>query len=105
MSIALIDPHYVFGASVSNCKNAVTFVNNETVVYPAGASLVLFDTIHHSQNLIIGTNRLKPLTAMAISHNRRYVAVAEEAIDNQEEKQPLVTVYDTQVGYFIIIIN
>jgi len=105
MSISVVSPYYMFGATVTACKNTIDFVNNATVVYPAGASLVLYDTDQRSQTLIIGTSRSRPLTALAVTPNRRYIAVAEQAINSDSENtdfQPIVTVYDAQVRVHFI---
>lgn len=101
MSIAVINPHYMFGATVASCKNAIEFVNNETVVYPAGASIVFYNMEQRSQNLVIDSDHPKPLTALAITPNRRFLAVAEQAAHADSEYddfQPTITVYDVQVN-------
>ena len=90
----------MFGATVACCKNAIDFVDSQTVVYPAGASLVLYNMGLHSQNIITGTDRTRPVTALAVTPNRRFVAVAEQALASEavgSDYQPVITVYDITV--------
>mgnify|MGYP001221119778 CR=1 FL=1 len=57
------------------------------MVYPAGATIVVYNTDTRTQRFIMGPEGAV-YTAMAVSPNRRYVAVAERGV------VPAVSIYD-----------
>eukprot|EP00964_Phaeocystis_antarctica_P140150 scaffold104937_cov75-Phaeocystis_antarctica.AAC.10 len=62
-----------------------------TVLYPAGHNVVIFNTEQKTQRFISGTEKTEGITAIAVSPNKKYVAVAERAAEGEKA---LVTVFD-----------
>ncbi|CAH8529883.1 unnamed protein product [Dicrocoelium dendriticum] len=86
--LALAQLRHIFGYR-TGITGSIVFHDEQTVVYPCGSNLVLFNTEQKSQKFIAGLDKSLGMTAMAISPNRRYVALAEKAVD-----RPVITVYD-----------
>ena len=63
----------------------------ETVIYPSGHNVVIFNTEQKTQKFIPGTENTEGITAMAVSPNHKYVAVAERA---KEGEKAQVTIFD-----------
>uniref|UniRef100_A0A183SVB8 WD_REPEATS_REGION domain-containing protein n=1 Tax=Schistocephalus solidus TaxID=70667 RepID=A0A183SVB8_SCHSO len=70
-------------------NNALAFKDEQTLVYPCGANLVLYNIDHKTQKFIHGLEKSDGMTSMAMSPNRRYVALAEKT-----EERPLIVIYD-----------
>ncbi|XP_045137805.1 cilia- and flagella-associated protein 57-like [Portunus trituberculatus] len=70
---AEVEPEYVFGVrgEVAGC---VVHVDPQTVAYPAGALLVLHNTVTHRQEFISLAEEARP-TVLAISPKRQYLCV------------------------------
>ncbi len=83
---AILEPAHCFGLK-ADVRDNICFVDEQTVVYPAGATLVVYNTDTRTQRFIAGSEGAV-FTAMAVSPNRRYVAVAERG------PVPVVSVYD-----------
>eukprot|EP00736_Rhodelphis_marinus_P001057 Rmarinus@m.11291 len=87
MSIAALLHRHAFGVK-SNVKNNIHFAEETIVTYPAGHNVVLYNTEQKTQKFIPGTEKQEGATAMCISPNRKYVAVAERG------EKPIINVYD-----------
>ena len=61
------------------------------MLYPAGHNIVIFNAEQKTQKFIPGTDNTEGITAMAVSPNHTYVAVAERA---KEGEKAQVTVFD-----------
>lgn len=48
-------------------------------MYPAGSTLVIYNTATREQKFIPGSHGAEGFTAMAVSPNRRYIAAAEKS--------------------------
>ncbi|PAA67586.1 hypothetical protein BOX15_Mlig006712g2, partial [Macrostomum lignano] len=92
MSIAGIQLRHAFGLRTGVAGN-IYFVDEQTVVYPCGNSIVLHNVDQKTQRFISLSEKCAGITAMAVSPNRRFVAVAEAA---RAEEKPLIHVYDVQ---------
>ncbi|CAD7922808.1 unnamed protein product [Amoebophrya sp. A25] len=77
----------------SDVKHNVHFFEETQLVYPAGHTTVLL--YDKSQRFFPGTDGTEEITCMAISPNKRYLAVAEKATKVEGDK-PIVTIYDLQ---------
>uniref|UniRef100_A0A5K3FEL7 WD_REPEATS_REGION domain-containing protein n=1 Tax=Mesocestoides corti TaxID=53468 RepID=A0A5K3FEL7_MESCO len=69
--------------------NSVLFKDEQTVIYPCGSNLILYNLERKSQKFIPGLEKSNGMTAMAISPNRRYIALAEKTDDG-----PCIVIYD-----------
>jgi WD40 repeat protein len=87
MSIAVAQPKSIFGLR-SGVANNIAYHAEQTIVYPAAAYLVLYNMDNKTQKFIAASEKSEGMTAMAVSPNRRYVAIAEKG-----EKATIV-VYD-----------
>lgn len=76
MALASLIPHHVFGLKAS-LRDALHFVDDTTVIYPAGHNLVFWSTDQKSQKIISGTPDADGISAIALTPNRKQVAVAE----------------------------
>ncbi|CAH0549034.1 unnamed protein product, partial [Brassicogethes aeneus] len=78
----------VLGVTVSN-NAALTSDNTGIIAYPAGCTVVLFNTVTERQSHIINVNR-KTITSLAFSSCGRYIVTGECG------HQPAVRVWDLQ---------
>lgn len=88
MSIGIAQIKQVIGirANVSNC---IAYQDEQTIVYPAGSNVVIYNIDQKTQKFIQNSEKSSALTTMCVSQNKRYIAIAEKIGD-----KPLVTVYD-----------
>jgi len=87
MSIAIAQTRHMFGMKPGVSGN-ICYHDEQTIVYPAGANCILYNIDQKSQKFIPGTDRGEGMTALAVSPNRRYVAIAEKG------EKPTITIYD-----------
>lgn len=90
MSIAVAQLKYSFGLKGEVKQNA-SYIDEQTIIYPAGTNLVLFNIDQKTQRFLPFSQGGDGASAMAISPNRRYAAIAERHPD-----KPSVTVFDLQ---------
>ena len=88
--MATLVPRHAFGLK-RDVKNNIWYVDENTVVYPCGHLLVIYNTETKQQKFIPGTEGVEAMTALALAPNRRCVAVAERAADGG---RGTVSVYD-----------
>jgi len=96
MAISLATPRYVFGASVSCFASALAYTDNQAIIYPAGSCLIAYNIDQREQRILMGSENSRPVTALAITPNRRFVAVAEMGIADSEHERASIIVYDVQ---------
>ena len=87
MSIAIAQARHIFGINPTITGN-VFYHDEQTIVYAVGAQCVLYNIDQKEQRFISGSEKSDGITAIAVSPNRRYVAIAEKG------EKPTVTVYD-----------
>ena len=87
MSIATALPRHVFGLR-ADVANNVCYLDEQTIVYPSGSNCVLFNIDQKSQRFIPSSDKGGNMTAMAVSPNRRYIALAEKG------EKPSIAIYD-----------
>ena len=85
-----MSPRHTFGLK-ADVKDNVHYLDEQTVLYPAGHNVVIFNTEQKTQRFISGTEKTEGITAIAVSPNKKYVAVAERAAEGEKA---LVTVFD-----------
>lgn len=69
--------------------NSVLFKDEQTVIYPCGSNLILYNLERKNQKFIPGLEKSNGMTAVCISPNRRYAALAEKTDDG-----PCIAIYD-----------
>ena len=69
---------HVFGAK-GDVRDNVHFLDETTVLYAAGNQIVLHHVESNTQRFIPGAPDAEGITALALSPNRKYLAIAERA--------------------------
>ena len=90
MSIAVLQPRYTFGLKGEVSQN-VSYLDEQNIIYPAGTNLVLYNIDQKTQKFLSFSQGGEGATAMAVSPNRRYVAISEK-----QQDKPTVTIFDLQ---------
>lgn len=88
MSIGIAQIRQIVGLR-GNTSNCIAYQDEQTVVYPAGANIVLYNIDQKTQKFIPCSEKSTALTTVCISPNRRYIALAEKVAD-----KPQVNIYD-----------
>lgn len=88
MSVGIAQIKNIIGVR-DNVTNSIAYQDEQTIVYPAGSNIVIYNIDQKSQKLIPISEKSNGLTTMCISQNKRYIAIAEKIVD-----KPLVTIYD-----------
>lgn len=86
----MLAPRHTFGIK-ADVKDNICYLDEQTVLYPSGNNIIIFNTEQKTQKFIAGTENTEGITAMAVSPNHKYVAVAERA---KEGEKAQVTIYD-----------
>ena len=60
---------------------ALRFYDEQTVVYPAGHNTIIHNLEQRTQKFLTGTEKSEEITAMCVSPNKKFVAVAEKVRD------------------------
>jgi len=87
MAIAIAQSRHIFGLK-SGVNGNICYHDEQTIVYPSGANCILYNIDQKVQKFIPGTDKSEGMTALAVSPNRRYVAIAEKL------EKPTITIYD-----------
>uniref|UniRef100_UPI003F9B7866 cilia and flagella associated protein 57 isoform 8 n=1 Tax=Danio rerio TaxID=7955 RepID=UPI003F9B7866 len=69
-------PSHVFGLR-AGVKNNLLYLDEQTIIFPCGNNCVRYNIDQKFQRFIPGTERSQGMHALAISTNRRYLAVSE----------------------------
>jgi len=89
MSTAVIEPVQVFGVD-SDVPSNVCFIDEQDVVYPAGSTIVIYNRETKEQRFISESEGCRGFSAIAVSPNKRYIAVAEK------RDTPRISIFDLQ---------
>jgi len=81
-------PNFIAGLA-EKIRDSVFFQDDNTVVYPVGHNVCVYDIEERKQKLISGLDGTERICALAVSRSKRYLAVAE-----QTDKTPIISVYD-----------
>ena len=87
MSIAQAQPRHIFGLKSTVAGN-ISYHDEQTIVYPSGSNCILYNIDQKAQKFIPGSDKTEGMTSMAVSPNRRYIAVAERG------EKAIITIYD-----------
>ncbi|KAJ3117421.1 Cilia- and flagella-associated protein 57 [Phlyctochytrium bullatum] len=88
MSIAAVAHRHVFGLK-GDVKDNIAYLDEQTVLYPAGSNAILYNTETKTQKFIPVTDRCEGITAMAVAASKRNAAIAERGVD-----KPVAVIYD-----------
>ncbi|KAM8756594.1 cilia- and flagella-associated protein 57 [Acanthopagrus schlegelii] len=110
MATVVAQSHFIFGLR-TGVSNNLCFFDEQTVVFPSGNNCVCYNTVQRTQRFIQGSEKSQGMRALAISANRRYLAVSEcgeratiTVFDLQHEqgrKRKVLTAGDTPVQEFV----
>ncbi|KAL1279856.1 hypothetical protein QQF64_014456 [Cirrhinus molitorella] len=89
MATVVAQSHYIFGLR-TGVRNNLLYYDEQTVIFPCGNNCVRYNINQKWQKFIPGTERSQRMQALAISTNRRYLAVSECT------EKATITVYDLQ---------
>ncbi|XP_029288716.1 LOW QUALITY PROTEIN: cilia- and flagella-associated protein 57 [Cottoperca gobio] len=89
MATVVAQSHFIFGLR-TGVTNNLCFFDEQTVVFPSGNSCVCYNTAQRCQRFIPGSEKSQGMRALAISANRRYLAVSECG------EKATITVFDLQ---------
>ncbi|KAM9494283.1 uncharacterized protein Hap1MRO34_004213 [Clarias gariepinus] len=84
-----VEPHHVFGLR-RDVRNNLFFLDDETVIFPSGNHCVYYHLLERWNKFIPIAKRGKRIQSLAMSPNRRYLAVSEH------KKQAKISIYDLQ---------
>ena len=95
MSIAAVVHRNVFGVNIeahTECpqRDLIQFIDEHTICYPAGCNIVVYDRQQGTNRFIPLSEKNDAITAMTVSGDRRWLAVAERCMNGK----PNVTIYD-----------
>ncbi|RKP19770.1 WD40 repeat-like protein [Rozella allomycis CSF55] len=76
MSIAGITPKFAFGIN-GKIKNNVSFVDEQNIIYPSGSNVIIYHIEQKTQKILIISDHAIEITCLALSGNKRFLAVAE----------------------------
>ncbi|OAF69544.1 WD repeat-containing protein [Intoshia linei] len=88
MSMAISTMFYQYGI-LGELQGNIFFMDESTVIYPSGKNVILHNIEMHSQKFIPLNEKMTSINAMAISPNRRYLAVSETLPD-----RPIISIFD-----------
>ncbi|XP_071351144.1 cilia- and flagella-associated protein 57 isoform X2 [Trachinotus anak] len=89
MTAVVAQSHFIFGLRTGVANN-LCFFDEQTVVFPCGNNCVRYNIIQRCQRFIPGSEKSQGMRALAISANRRYLAVSECG------EKATITVFDLQ---------
>ncbi|XP_040421977.1 cilia- and flagella-associated protein 57 isoform X3 [Cygnus olor] len=92
MAAAVAEPAAVFGCR-PRVGGGVCFVGEREVLHAAGAGCARLHTEHRRQAFLPGREKSRGVQALAVSPDRRFLAVSETAAE-----EPALTVYELAAG-------
>lgn len=88
MSIPLAQPKYSFGLK-GDVANNLSYLDEQNIIYPSGANLIILNVEQKAQKFIPCSVGSEGMTAMAVSPNKRFVAIAE-----RKGEKPTIAIFD-----------
>ncbi|KAE8609814.1 hypothetical protein XENTR_v10011917 [Xenopus tropicalis] len=88
MSVIVAQSHYIFGLR-SPVTNNIFYFDEQTIIFPSGNNCVKYNVDQKWQKFIPGSEKSQGMQALAISPNRRYLAMSEKGLE-----KATVTIYD-----------
>eukprot|EP00286_Rhodomonas_abbreviata_P019738 CAMPEP_0181309260 /NCGR_PEP_ID=MMETSP1101-20121128/11919_1 /TAXON_ID=46948 /ORGANISM="Rhodomonas abbreviata, Strain Caron Lab Isolate" /LENGTH=1189 /DNA_ID=CAMNT_0023415733 /DNA_START=168 /DNA_END=3733 /DNA_ORIENTATION=- len=87
MSMAALLHRHLFGVK-GDVRDPICYIDEQTVLYPAGHNTCIFNLEQRIQRFLPGTEKTEEITAIAVSPNKKFVAVAEKS------DKGIITVFD-----------
>lgn len=87
MSMAALLHRHLFGVK-GDVRDPVCYVDEQTVLYPAGHNTCIFNLEQRIQRFLPGTDKTEEITAITVSANKKFVAVAEKS------DKGVITIFD-----------
>ncbi|MCI4395800.1 hypothetical protein PGIGA_G00196230 [Pangasianodon gigas] len=84
-----LEPHHIFGLR-QEVRNNLLFLDDQTIIFPSGNHCVRYHILQRWNKFIPVAKGSKGIQALAISPNRRYLAVSER------RERGTITIYDLQ---------
>ncbi|XP_038622165.1 cilia- and flagella-associated protein 57 [Tachyglossus aculeatus] len=88
MSSVVAQSLHIFGLR-SRVANNICFFDEQTIIYPAGNYCVKYNVDQKWQRFIPGSEKSQGMLALAISPNRRYLAISETV-----QEKATITIYE-----------
>ncbi|XP_006886680.1 PREDICTED: WD repeat-containing protein 65 [Elephantulus edwardii] len=88
MSTVVAQLQHVFGLR-AYVANSILFFDEQTIIFPSGNHCVKYNVDQKWQKFISGSEKSQGMLALAISPNRRYLAVSETV-----QEKPVITIYE-----------
>ncbi|KAM4640524.1 cilia- and flagella-associated protein 57 [Discoglossus pictus] len=88
MSVIVAQSHYIFGLQY-RVGNNICYFDEQTIIFPSGNNCIKYNVDQKWQKFIPGSERSQGMQALAISPNRRYLAMAERGSD-----KATITIYE-----------
>ncbi|DBA68566.1 TPA: hypothetical protein ACH3X2_013579 [Trebouxia sp. C0005] len=89
MSVSALLPRHIFGLR-GDVKDNIHFVEENTIIYPVGHTVVSYNVETKVQRFTPGSPESEGITALAVSPNKKFLAVAERS------DKGTISVYDLQ---------
>lgn len=86
-----IIPEFVFGYQSKETRNNLKYINDYSIIYPAGAIIIMTDTIKNTQKHFIKSKDV--IQAFSIHKEKKLIA-AGEILKNKSTKNTILTVWN-----------
>ena len=80
MAIATVQTRFAYGLR-SDVSGNIHFLDEQNVIYPVGSNIVVYNIDHKTQRFIPSSPTSLGPSCIAISPNRRYLAIAEKGTE------------------------
>ena len=108
MSIATVQTRFAYGLR-SDVFGNVNFLDEQNVIYPVGSNIVIYNIDQKTQRFIPSSPTSLGPSCLAVSPNRRYLAIAEKGTERGQivihdlvtNKKKLLQYKDMQSQSFI----
>jgi len=88
MDLRLVTKRHSFGIHME-CSQNIHWLDEARLAYPVGRNLVFHNTQSNSQKFVQGAEKIDKITAIALSPNKKFIAVAESG------EHPQIEIFDT----------
>ncbi|XP_072918863.1 cilia- and flagella-associated protein 57 [Hemitrygon akajei] len=89
MTTPVVQAHHIFGFQ-SSVVNNVFYFDDQSIIFPSGSGCVRYNIDQRWQKFITGSEKSQGILTLALSPNRRYLAISEKG------EKASVSIYDIQ---------